>query len=249
MLDEELKWAGELQKTLLETEEPRTRKLSFQTTYSPLPNLHCGGDYYDIIRFGEEQFILLIGDVAGHGVKAAFITSILKTIIYRNYIRIRVGKSFSPANFLTWLNKQLRREHEKFPDMIVTFLTIFVDVNHRSMVYSNAGHLPFYKFNREGKGEWHTESGSAMGLYPDMPYRDNALPLNEGDTVVCITDGLTEHPRSTEPMGYNIIEDIILREAKTNSFHSNVMKAVKSQLKTEELYDDTTLISFRVEEI
>ncbi|MFP4619234.1 MAG: SpoIIE family protein phosphatase [Spirochaetaceae bacterium] len=246
MIDEELRWAGELQKTLLKTEKPKTEKADFEITYQPLPNLHCGGDYYDIIHFGHEQFIVLTGDVAGHGVKAAFITSILKTIIYRNYIKGKIGSPFSPAEFLSWLNTQVCNELEKFPDMIVTFLVIFIDIPNRKLKYSNAGHLPFYMYNGITPGKWFIESGPGMGFKPGLKYIDSETPLHSDDSVVCITDGLTEHPLSEKAVSLEDLEKIIVENAGTGNFHENIIRDAKALLHTDQLYDDTTLVSFKI---
>ncbi|MFO7849132.1 MAG: fused response regulator/phosphatase [Spirochaetia bacterium] len=246
MINEELQWAGELQKTLLKTEEPKSEKVDFEITYQPLPNLHCGGDYYDIIHFGPEQYIVLLGDVAGHGVKAAFITSILKTIIYRNYIKEKIGSPFSPAAFLSWLNNQVCKELEKFPDMIVTFLVIFLDIPNKKIMYSNAGHLPFYIFNGNSPGKWLSDSGPGMGFKPDLEYKDSETPLRPKASVVCITDGLVEHPLSDKAVGLEDIEKIIIENAAAGNFHEKIIENVKTLLKTDQLYDDTTLISFKI---
>ncbi|MCF7947817.1 MAG: fused response regulator/phosphatase, partial [Spirochaetia bacterium] len=194
MLNEELRWAGELQKKLLEAEIPYSDKIDFTVTYEPLPNLHCGGDYYDIIPFDKDRYIILIGDVAGHGVKAAFITTMLKTMIYRGYIRRRVGKEFSPAGFLGWLNSQVCDQLQDFPDMLVTFFALLIDLPRRKLVYSNAGHFPFFLIHQDGSSTKCGVEGAGMGFEANLHYTEEEQELKPQDTAVFFTDGLLEYP-------------------------------------------------------
>ncbi len=111
-LAEELKWAGEMQKRLLTREIPVTDRIAFEISYKPLPELHCGGDYYDIIKLDNDRFIVLLGDVAGHGVKAALITTILKSTIFKFDSISVIGMIF--------LSEDLPNTH--FPSLFITAL-------------------------------------------------------------------------------------------------------------------------------
>ena len=86
MLKEELKWAAQLQKRLIASDIPVSDKIQFHVTYQPLPELQCGGDYYTIAQLDSEKYLIIIADVVGHGVRAAFITLILRSIIF-DYVR------------------------------------------------------------------------------------------------------------------------------------------------------------------
>ena len=77
-MEDELKWAGEMQKAILKPSLPRCEGVEFRASYRPVPALYCGGDYYDVICLSTDRYLLLVGDVAGHGVRAALVTSILK---------------------------------------------------------------------------------------------------------------------------------------------------------------------------
>lgn len=246
MLNDELRWAGELQKKLLESEIPTPPEIDFKVTYTPLPNLHCGGDYYDIIPFGPKRYIILIGDVAGHGVKAAFITTMLKTMIYREYIRNRVGKEFSPAAFLEWLNTQICSQLQDFPDMLVTFFAALVDIPEQRVLYSNAGHFPFFLIN--GNGHWTKcgVNGVGMGFQPNLKYEDAEKTLQPNDAAVFFTDGLLEHPLTENPITLDQLGEMISESIFLSKPHDAITAKVKRKMNTSGLYDDVTLISFKV---
>ena len=74
-------WAGELQRTLLHAEPAQDPGLSVSATYLPLPELQCGGDYYEIVSVSPRQTLFLIGDVGGHGIRAALVAAMLKAIV------------------------------------------------------------------------------------------------------------------------------------------------------------------------
>ena len=81
MIRDELAWAGELQRTLLHPEPAQDPGLSVSTTYLPLPELQCGGDYYEIVPVSKSRTLFLIGDVGGHGIRAALVSAMLKAIV------------------------------------------------------------------------------------------------------------------------------------------------------------------------
>ena len=248
MLNEELRWAGELQKKLLESEIPYSDKIDFAVTYEPLPNLHCGGDYYDIIPFDKDRYIILIGDVAGHGVKAAFITTMLKTMIYRGYIRRRVGKEFSPAAFLSWLNSQVCDQLQDFPDMLVTFFALLVDLPRRKLVYSNAGHFPFFLIHRDGSSTKCGVEGAGMGFEANLHYTEEEHELKPHDTAVFFTDGLLEYPGHSESITLDKLEEIIADNQSTADPHRKIIESVKGIMGSTQAYDDITLLSFHAGE-
>ncbi|NLJ09821.1 MAG: response regulator, partial [Treponema sp.] len=96
-IQEELKWAGEMQKALLRPVLPQSSLVEYRVSYRPVPQLYCGGDYYDVITLSPDKYLLLLGDVAGHGVRAAFVTGILKAIIYPEFVRAHLSKNITPA--------------------------------------------------------------------------------------------------------------------------------------------------------
>lgn len=105
LIEEQFLLGAELQKTILKVPVPQTRWADFFLTYEPKQELKMGGD----------TFILLIGDVAGHGIKAAFLTGLLMSgPIDKDYNR----KVISTAKSMAFENK--------FPDDI-TLITVNIN--------------------------------------------------------------------------------------------------------------------------
>ncbi|MEI6877272.1 MAG: response regulator, partial [Spirochaetota bacterium] len=138
-IEEELRWAGEMQKAFIRPAPLRSEGIEFRTSYRPLPGLFCGGDYYDVINIAQDRYLLLVGDVAGHGVKAAFVTGILKAVIFPEYVRNMHGKKLSPGAFMGWLNDRMNFELRQTSDLIITFFAGVLDRAGMSFTYANAG--------------------------------------------------------------------------------------------------------------
>ncbi len=139
-VEEELRWAGEMQRAFLKPSLDHPEGVSFETSYEPLPGMYCGGDYYDMIDMGKGRYVLLVGDVAGHGIRAAFITGILKAVIYPEYMRAVAGRNFMPGAFLAWLNERMNFELRRTADIIITFFVGLLDPQTGTLTYVNAGH-------------------------------------------------------------------------------------------------------------
>ena len=198
MIEDEMKWAGGFQKALLKPNLPSSAGVEFRVSYCPVPALYCGGDYYDVISLGSDRYLILIGDVEGHGVKAAFVTGILKAVIYSEYVRTVGGKDFNPAAFLSWLNGRLDFEFKNSSNLIVTFLAGILDTKAGSFRYSNAGHNhPFIV--RSGKAIELPVSGSAIGFSSSTTYVEQIVDVRTGDILLLFTDGLIEIACSDGP--------------------------------------------------
>ncbi len=216
-IEEELKWGGELQKQLLIRPLPESEKIKFSVNYEPLPSLHCGGDYYDIIALDDDKFFLLCADVAGHGIKAAFITTILKSIIFSRYISNR-RSGFLPSDFLSWLNSALLKELVNCPGIIITASVAIFDLKKCEMTFSNGGHTPLFVF-REKKMHILSSHGTALNFTEIAEFKDQRIKLEKGDRIYSITDGLIEIGDNYNPLENDEISGILLKSSfeKENS--------------------------------
>ncbi len=188
-IQEELKWAGEMQKALLKPSLPKSEGVEFRVSYRPVPALFCGGDYYDVISLSADKYLLLIGDVGGSGVRAAFITGILKSIIFSEYIRTSMSKDFSPGEFLSWLNNRMNFELRQTSGISITFFAGVLDVRARGLKYANAGQThPFVL-----RGSAATEllvSGKGFGFSNSTMFPEQYVSLQPFDILTLYTDGL-----------------------------------------------------------
>jgi phosphoserine phosphatase RsbU/P len=245
MMEEELKWAGEMQKAILKPSLPHAAGVAFSSMYRPVSALYCGGDYYDVISLSPDRYLILVGDVAGHGVRAAFITGILKAVIYPEYVRSADKKSFSPGAFLGWLNERMNFELRQTSGLIVTFLAGVLDLKARSFSYANAGqNHPILV--REGKTVELLISGPGLGFMDSMEYVEESLGILGGDAITAYTDGLTEPDPSN---GKPSVEPIKLFDGVPYgpNYHDRLLKSALEISRSADFSDDVTIVTASVD--
>lgn len=239
-IEEELKWGGELQKQLLIRPLPESEKIKFSVNYEPLPTLYCGGDYYDIIPLDKDKFFLLCADVAGHGIKAAFITTILKSIIFSRYIK-KKSQGFLPSDFLSWLNNALLTELINCPDIIITASVAIIDVAKSEMTFSNAGHTPLY-ICRGNRMHILPSQGTALNFSEVAQFKDQRIQLEKGDKIYSITDGLIEIGDGYSPLDNNAIKEILLKSSNQEETSYDLCQRFREQAYMGQFKDDITAI-------
>ena len=240
-LEEELQWAGEMQKVLLRPRIIGSEKVDFLVSYRPVRSIYCGGDYYDVISLSKDRYLLLLGDVSGHGVKAALITAILKAIIYPEYVKDALNRDLSPADFLSWLNERMNFELKKTTGMFVTFFAGVLDLERRTFRYANAGqNYPIMIRKNEIKEL--AVSGAGIGMMAPLSYTDETVAIQPGDVLNLFTDGLTE---LDAPEGKKTLDALAIFEAiqDTENYHNRILRKALDKSGASDFADDITLVT------
>jgi serine phosphatase RsbU (regulator of sigma subunit)/CheY-like chemotaxis protein/anti-sigma regulatory factor (Ser/Thr protein kinase) len=191
-----------LQRSLLPDRLPHHPRLELAARYLPsglAPQI--GGDWYDAIELDRDRTAVMIGDVVGHGVRAATTMSEL-----RNALRAFAVEGHSPGKALHQLDRVV---HATFgPGMIATVLFLIIDASKGTVSISRAGHPP--PALRTAGGEIrYLETGSTLPLgIDDRVKADEAeYAVNPGDTLLLFTDGLVERRRESINTGFDRLRD------------------------------------------
>jgi sigma-B regulation protein RsbU (phosphoserine phosphatase) len=238
-IKDELRWAGELQRTLLNASPPTDDRLSVSVTYLPLPELQCGGDYYDILPVSPGRNVFLIGDVGGHGIRAALVTAMLKSIVSGS------REPVSPRGLLELLNERICRELTRLPDIIVTFLACLVDASALTLSCASAGHLPLFILRGEDALRIHPD-GMGLGFSADARYEETLVPLARGDRIVMCTDGLVEGLPGAPSAAEADFTRLLLDSGREADFHAAVIEGIKRRTGKSGFDDDVALLSIEV---
>jgi sigma-B regulation protein RsbU (phosphoserine phosphatase) len=150
-----------------------------------------GGDYFDVLPFGQESLGLCIADVAGKGMPAALVMSNLQAAV-----RGLASPMVSPDDLCVRLNALLCRNMAS--DRFVTFFYGQLDGPTRALRYVNAGHNPPIVLHRDGSLHRLQEGGGVLGVFPNQTFAVGTMQLEPGDRVVFFTDGVTESSNSQE---------------------------------------------------
>jgi sigma-B regulation protein RsbU (phosphoserine phosphatase) len=244
LLEDELKWAGDLQKAILQPKLPHSGLVELRVSYHPLKNLYCGGDYYDVIALAKDRYLLLIGDVAGHGVRAAFITVMLKAIIYPEYIAPRTTRDFSPAAFLGWLNNRMDFELRQTEGLVISFFAAVLDLGTRKLRYANAGQPHPYLIHDQRTIELPV-SGPMLGLSSTTTYIERSIELTTGDILNLYTDGLVEVEKEKEWVQLPP-QKLFGTVQYAPDYHRRLMALALQEAGTSGFSDDVTLLTARI---
>lgn len=152
-----------------------------------IPAWQVGGDFYDIFAT-DEGVALVVGDVAGKGLGAALVMSLL-------HGAIRCTDWMSAAaheNASRQLNRVLCDSTAP-----ATFASLFwAHYQYPMLSYINAGHLPPLLFRASGSVERQverlSEGGPVLGLLPYAEYHQGRIRFEPGDLLVLYSDGVLE---------------------------------------------------------
>jgi sigma-B regulation protein RsbU (phosphoserine phosphatase) len=238
-IDEELALARRMQLSLLPQGSPGL--VNFAIAGINVPSEEVGGDYYDYIRLTDKDLGLVISDVAGKGIPAAFIMASL-----RASLRIEAGSRYAIATILSRVNDFLFEFIE--PERFVTAFYGVLDGRARLLTYANAGHNPPILLRKDGSHEFLTEGGLLLGAFPAAIYHEHRISFKPGDFLVLYTDGLSEAENSSrEEFGTERIIRIA-RQAIPKGHRaviSGLLKAVREHTNGHTLQDDITLMVIR----
>lgn len=183
-LEQELDIARGMQQSILPRTFPPFGDFEFDARMTPAREV--GGDFYDVFRIDEQRLGVVVADVSGKGIPAAFFMLISRTLMKA------VGQSGeTPAGALERLNDLLSAENEQ-----MLFVTAFYGVLDRSsgqISFANAGHNPPIVRRADGSIEWLSEhAGIALAAMPELDYETASVTLQPGDSLLLYTDGVTE---------------------------------------------------------
>jgi len=236
---DELRWAGELQRTLLRADPVQDPGLEVSITYLPLPELHCGGDYYEVASLSPRRSLFLIGDVGGHGIRAALIAAMLKALVSGS------GATTSPGSLLEHLNRRVCADLQRLPDVIITFLACLLDTSTLTLTCANAGHIPLFVL-RGLEALRVLPEGMGLGFSPEASYREAVVPLLRGDTIVLSTDGLLDGLAASPAEAEERFSRILQACAGEADFNSAVVEMARRGGEQDGFRDDAALLSIKV---
>ena len=237
-ISKDLEVASEMQKLLFPSELPSNRKMDLSARY--IPRHAIGGDYYDFIPLGDEEYIICIADVSGKGISAALLMANFQATIRTLFKYQRFEMTF----LMEELNKKVMKstKGEKF----ITFFIAHYNAHSRKMKYVNAGHnQPFLLHGRKITAL--NEGCIGLGMLDELPYVNvGKLTLSPNTTFVLYTDGVVElENKDGEQFGVNrLIENVKAYSTLKMEDMNNILFSKLDEWKGElNFVDDTAVFS------
>jgi serine phosphatase RsbU (regulator of sigma subunit) len=239
-----------------ELEDERTTtdilQRAYRSEHVPLPNcevgsaylsamsgLAVGGDVFDVFRLSDTLALVLIADVSGKGVDAAVLTAFIKFTIRGIALRRR-----DPGAILAEFNTTFAKTVEN-AYLFVSMLVGILDTENLQFRYSSGGHDSAF-VRRSLDVQQLAVTGPVLGVFEE-PFETRTLQLEEGDTIVLATDGLTEaRNRRGEQLGESGAMNLIATSNPHPQILADELIATVKTLAGNRPHDDLAVLAIRV---
>ena len=245
--EEELLLAREIQQALAGEGFPECpNRLSFSARYIPISGL--AGDFFEVIKFTDDRYGVLICDVMGHGVRSALIVAMLRGLLEKQR-----AQTTDPGLFLQGLNDGLAAILERAGTTL--FATAFfgvIDLAVGNFKYACAGHpgpiISGKNFVRQ-IANGRAQKGPGLGLVKGALYPTLEIELLKIDRILLFTDGVLEaENQSGEPFFENRLMEIIAMKAgePLESLLDGVLQSVLGFSEGQKFDDDVCLLGIEL---
>ena len=148
------------------------------------PGHLVGGDWYDTLLLPSGEMLLVVGDVAGHGIDA-----VTGMVAVRNALRGLAATGKGPGELLALLNSAVCH---LVSGVVGTVVCGLYDPSGRRLRWARAGHLPPVLVRGSSARSLPLPEGLLLGMDPDTEYEEFTVELSPGDVLLLFTDGLIE---------------------------------------------------------
>lgn len=198
-LQQELEIARKMQLAILPRTAPNRKELNVAAVMIPAKEI--GGDFYDYFMLDENRMAIVVADVSGKGVAAAFFMAISRTLLKSTAKFLQ-----APEECIAELNDLLCVDNDQM--MFVTVFYGILDLVTGRFHFVNAGHNPPVLIRENENPEYLPRSPSmVLAVMDGVPFPSGELFLRPGDVLVLYTDGVTE---ATDPDGVLYGDDRLL---------------------------------------
>ncbi len=239
-LQNELTVASKMQQSILPTHFPESPVYQMFAHMEPARSV--GGDFFDVVALENDRIGMTVADVSDKGVPAALFMMSTRTLIKGAAIG-----SAGPGDVLREVNNLLYEDNET--EMFVTVLYAEYNPETGEFVYASGGHDPPLLVQPDGSStSLPLTGGIALGLLPDLEYRQNSVTLEPGETIVLYTDGVSEAMTSDEQeFGLGRLRAALAADSGESAEAANrvVFQAVADFVGDNPASDDITCLTFR----
>jgi serine phosphatase RsbU (regulator of sigma subunit) len=239
----DLRIAREIQMGILPADVAFTVRGTGLDAYACLePAQQVGGDFYDVLRLGDQRVMVAVGDVSGKGIPAALFMAVTTTLL-----RALARQCASPDEILRRLNDELLEQNPR--GMFVTLQLLIIDTSTRKVACASAGHHSAVLLSPgEPPRPVIASSGRVAGLLPANPVGCETIHLQPGQTLLLFTDGVSE---AMDVDGQLYGEERLLAHLASDPGHdaqattTSVFNAVRRYAEGAKQSDDITLVAVR----
>lgn len=235
----EMMLAQEMQKKLLPQQVPQFPQLEIEALSTPA--FEVGGDYYDFVLIDDKYLGLLVGDVSGKGISAAFYMAEMKGIFQS------LSKVYrEPKELLIQAQKILIGTIDR--KSFISVIYAILNLETGELKIARAGHCPMlFATNHHAAYVQQTGLGLGMGsceIFEKTITQEN-IQMEKGNVAVFYTDGVTEaRPDDGSEFGYDRLEDVVIQctEKSATDIRDSIVMAVDNHMNHASPEDDLTIV-------
>ncbi len=183
LIDKQLQLAREVQMHLLPMENPSIP--GYDIAGICIPAEEIGGDYYDFIELPQGNLGIVTADVSGHGIASA-----MTMTAFRGLLRTCSKGKLDPAETAVEINQHMPEftGNKHF----ITLIYGVLDPKSDKITFTSCGHPPAWLIHSDGRSEFMTKNGPALGVFDKINYENESKQLQPGDILIIYTDGAIE---------------------------------------------------------
>ncbi|MCL2112137.1 MAG: SpoIIE family protein phosphatase [Clostridiales bacterium] len=181
------KMAKTIQQSILPINDTYWDTIAYNSFYKPADDL--GGDFHDLMKLSDDEYLVYIADVSGHGIRSA-----LLTVFMRERVRMNMAAAFEgPGALLAELVQDFSKVDTEGM-MYVTMVICKYTKSRRELAISNAGHNCYPLIVRNsGRSEAIPTHGMPIcSIAEGIDYDEEVVSIHPGDRLVLFTDGVIE---------------------------------------------------------
>ncbi|QNE40604.1 SpoIIE family protein phosphatase [Hymenobacter sp. NBH84] len=250
-VQEELKIASAVQDSLI----PKTLPTDnwFEISSFALAAKEVGGDFYDFLHLPGRRLAILVGDVSGKGVTAAFHVAQMKGIFHalmqENPLARNDREKFPvPSRFMSQANTALIHCLEK--SSFITASLYIIDYEHGGFVFARAGHChTLYYHSIKEEVSYFRTAGLGLGIIRNDSYekhiKNQFYDYNPGDVMVVYTDGIVEaRGENKEEYGEERLQRVLERTyyLEAEEIKQHILSDLAEFSYGQPVHDDQTLL-------
>jgi serine phosphatase RsbU (regulator of sigma subunit) len=235
MYTEQRSIAQTLQHALLPERLPEFAGLQVGARYVPAASgIDVGGDWYDVVAAGDGQVLVMIGDVSGHGLRAATTMASL-----RHAALAYAAQDPSPASVLALLSDFVNGGPH---DYFATMLCALIDVDAHRLTVASAGHMAPLLIDDTGGRFLEFDANVPIGVARSSPYLQKTFSVAPDTTLLAFTDGLVERRGEVLDVGLARLRDAAVTTALALE---DLLSDLAQDLTSEGHHDDTAIVGIR----
>lgn len=239
ILEKELRQAREIQLAWLPQKRVRCSSLDIATVNHPASRI--SGDFYNWFELPDGRTAVVIGDVTGHGMAAAFLMATTQLLV-----RNTLPQVIDPGRCMEEINRQLCMQ--AFNGQFVTLQIVVLDPGNDRIEIATGGHPPPLVGDADGFRRVELEPNLVLGVEADSTYGTESFDLAPNSTILLYTDGVldAESPAG-ERYGLARLCQAMNITADAQTLIDSVLANINAFTGGQPFGDDLTLVAVQVQ--